>query len=70
MPFTNAAMAAHPAFRASLARLRDWGVTVLFGDDVMPLPRAGHRRAGSCTASPGTPAWRRCGAERAGRTRR
>ncbi|MEV4759427.1 flavoprotein [Micromonospora sp. NPDC049559] len=36
MPFTNAAMAAHPAFRESLARLRDWDVTVLFGDDVLP----------------------------------
>ena len=45
MPFTNAAMAAHPAFRASLARLRDWGVTVLFGDDVSPAAPARHRRA-------------------------
>jgi phosphopantothenoylcysteine synthetase/decarboxylase len=36
MPFTNAAMAAHPAFRESIARLRDWHVTVLFGDDVIP----------------------------------
>ncbi|GAB3812234.1 flavoprotein [Micromonospora zhanjiangensis] len=25
MPFTNAAMAVHPAFREGLARLRDWG---------------------------------------------
>lgn len=37
MPFTNVAMGAHPAFRESVARLRDWDVTVLFGDDVMPL---------------------------------
>jgi Flavoprotein len=37
MPFTNAAMAAHPAFRTGMANLREWGVTVLFGDDVMPL---------------------------------
>jgi phosphopantothenoylcysteine synthetase/decarboxylase len=36
MPFTNAAMATHPAFRESLARLRGWDVTVLFGDDVLP----------------------------------
>lgn len=37
MPFTNAAMAAHPAFTESLARLRSWGVTVLFGEEVFPL---------------------------------
>jgi len=37
MPFTNAAMAAHPAFQESLARLRGWDITVLFGDHVMPL---------------------------------
>ncbi|WP_422773897.1 flavoprotein [Plantactinospora sp. WMMC1484] len=45
MPFTNSAMAAHPAFLASLARLRDWDVTVLFGDQVMPLhaPGTGER---------------------------
>ncbi|GAB3985289.1 flavoprotein [Plantactinospora veratri] len=45
MPFTNAAMAAHPAFLTSLARLRDWDVTVLFGDHVVPLhpPGTGER---------------------------
>ncbi|MFC6022732.1 flavoprotein [Plantactinospora solaniradicis] len=45
MPFTNAAMAAHPAFLESIARLRDWDVTVLFGDHVMPLhpPGMGER---------------------------
>jgi phosphopantothenoylcysteine synthetase/decarboxylase len=37
VPFTNEAMAAHPAFRAAIQRLRDWGVTVLFGDDVVQL---------------------------------
>jgi phosphopantothenoylcysteine synthetase/decarboxylase len=42
MPFTNAAMAAHPAFRESVARLRGWGVTVLFGDDVSPPHPPGH----------------------------
>lgn len=35
-PFTNSAMAAHPAFGESLARLRDWGVTVMFGTDTVP----------------------------------
>lgn len=37
VPYTNDAMAAHPAFRAALDTLRGWGVTVLFGDDVYPL---------------------------------
>ena len=34
MPYTNDAMAAHPAFKAGLEKLREWGVTVLFGADV------------------------------------
>jgi phosphopantothenoylcysteine synthetase/decarboxylase len=37
LPFTNSAMAAHPAFGESVARLRSWGVTVLYGDDVIRL---------------------------------
>lgn len=37
MPFTNSAMAAHPAFADAIDRLRTWGVTVLFGDDVVTL---------------------------------
>ncbi|NES13975.1 MULTISPECIES: flavoprotein [Micromonospora] len=37
VPYTNTAMAAHPAFRAGLARLREWGVQVVFGDHVVPL---------------------------------
>ena len=37
LPFTNAAMAAHPAFGESVARLRSWGVTILYGDDVIRL---------------------------------
>lgn len=41
MPFTNTAMAAHPAFRESLVRLRSWGVRVLFGDHVMAMPPPG-----------------------------
>ncbi len=48
MPYTNTAMAAHPAFRESLHRLRAWGVQVLFGDEVMAMPPPGsgaHRAA-------------------------
>jgi len=41
MPFTNAAMAAHPAFGESVARLRAWGVTVLYGEDVVKLDPPG-----------------------------
>ncbi|GAA1768349.1 flavoprotein [Luedemannella helvata] len=41
VPFTNDAMAAHPAFRQAVATLRGWGVTVLFGDDVIPLSPPG-----------------------------
>lgn len=37
MPYTNSAMAAHPAFLAAIDRLRGWGVTVLFGPDVVRL---------------------------------
>jgi phosphopantothenoylcysteine synthetase/decarboxylase len=45
VPFTNNAMAVHPAFRAALDRLREWGVTVLFGDHVYRLhaPGTGER---------------------------
>ena len=48
MPFTNTAMAAHPAFGESIVRLRSWGVRVLFGPDVLELhaPGTGERRAG------------------------
>ena len=37
VPFTNAAMAAHPAFGEAIDKLRSWGVTVLYGDDVVEL---------------------------------
>ncbi len=37
VPYTNAAMATHPAFLDSIRRLRGWGVAVLFGEDVVPL---------------------------------
>lgn len=41
LPFTNTALAGHPAFRESVARLRGWGVRVLFGDDVLALQPPG-----------------------------
>jgi phosphopantothenoylcysteine synthetase/decarboxylase len=43
VPFTNSAMANHPAFPRSIAQLREWGVTVLYGDGEVPafLPGAG-----------------------------
>lgn len=46
-PFTNIAMARHPAFVEGIERLRRWGVTVLHGDDVLELhpPGIGEARA-------------------------
>lgn len=41
VPYTNAAMATHPAFRESVGRLRGWGVSVLFGEDVVALHAPG-----------------------------
>jgi phosphopantothenoylcysteine synthetase/decarboxylase len=41
VPYTNAAMARHPAFLESLARLRGWGITVLFGEHVLRLHAPG-----------------------------
>lgn len=35
LPFTNSGMAAHPAFPEAVARLRGWGVAVLWGEDVL-----------------------------------
>jgi phosphopantothenoylcysteine synthetase/decarboxylase len=45
LPYTNEAMAGHPAFRESIDRLRSWGVSVLYGDDVVALhpPGTGDR---------------------------
>jgi phosphopantothenoylcysteine decarboxylase len=37
LPFTNEAMAAHPAFIENLGKLRSWGITVLFGAEVLEL---------------------------------
>ena len=41
MPYTNVAMARHPAFLENIAKLRSWGVTVLFGEDVLKLHEPG-----------------------------
>ena len=41
MPYTNTAMAAHPAFRESITRLRGWGITVLYGEGVVTLQPPG-----------------------------
>jgi phosphopantothenoylcysteine synthetase/decarboxylase len=41
MPYTNSAMARHPAFVEAVERLRRWGVTVLFGEDTIHLHPAG-----------------------------
>jgi len=37
VPYTNKVMALHPALHESLAKLRDWGVNVLYGDEVYRL---------------------------------
>src|SRR3954449_11256097 len=37
VPYTNKVMALHPALQESLAKLRHWGVHVLYGDDVYRL---------------------------------
>ena len=46
MPYTNSAMAAHPMFDENIRRLRSWGITVLYGDDVIKLhpPGTGEAR--------------------------
>ena len=37
VPYTNKVMALHPTLHESMARLRNWGVQVLYGDDVLSL---------------------------------
>jgi phosphopantothenoylcysteine synthetase/decarboxylase len=37
MPYTNAAMANHPAFLENITRLRGWGIAVLFGEELVRL---------------------------------
>jgi phosphopantothenoylcysteine synthetase/decarboxylase len=41
MPFTNRAQAAHPVFEENIARLRSWGITVLYGPEVYLLHEPG-----------------------------
>lgn len=41
LPFTNYDHAAHPAFVENIAKLRSWGVYVLFGPEVYPLHAPG-----------------------------
>lgn len=41
VPYTNKIMALHPALHDSLAKLRDWGVHVLYGDEVCRLGNPG-----------------------------
>jgi phosphopantothenoylcysteine synthetase/decarboxylase len=41
LPYTNSAMAPYPVFPQSIERLRSWGITVLFGPDVVDLPDPG-----------------------------
>jgi len=41
VPFTNLAMANHPAFQEHITRLRGWGIAVLYGDDVVKLAPPG-----------------------------
>lgn len=41
LPFTNRAQAAHPAFDRSIAELRSWGATVLYGSEVYSLHEPG-----------------------------
>ena len=38
VPTPNDALAKHPAFGESVARLRSWGATVMFDPEVYPLP--------------------------------
>jgi phosphopantothenoylcysteine decarboxylase len=41
VPYTNQVMARHPTLAESLAKLRGWGVHVLYGDDVYRLGAPG-----------------------------
>jgi hypothetical protein len=38
VPVPNIALAKHPAFTASVERLRSWGVRLLFDPERYPLP--------------------------------
>jgi phosphopantothenoylcysteine synthetase/decarboxylase len=69
MPYTNAAMAAHPAFPRAIALLREWGVVVLFGPDVTPLhpPGTGESHLDGFPWHLALPALARAGPDRAAR---
>jgi phosphopantothenoylcysteine decarboxylase len=45
VPYTNAAMANHPAFAESIAKLRSWGVRVLYDDGVIKFHPPGDGEA-------------------------
>jgi phosphopantothenoylcysteine synthetase/decarboxylase len=45
VPYTNAAMANHPAFEESIAKLRRWGVRVLYDDGVIKFEPPGTAEA-------------------------
>lgn len=60
VPFTNAAMAAHPAFRAGLARLDEWGSRCSSATTSSRCTHPGPE-SGTCTRSPGGSASPRCG---------
>ena len=60
VPWPNAALARHPAFRRSVAELLDWGLTVIL--DPARLPDAGDEPAfslGAAPRGPGEPSRRR-----------
>jgi phosphopantothenoylcysteine decarboxylase len=41
VPYTNRVMAMHPSLHESLAKLREWGVIVLYGEEVYRLGNPG-----------------------------
>lgn len=45
VPYSNRAHVAHPTFQANLVRLRSWGVRLVYGEDVCPLPEPGGAEA-------------------------
>jgi phosphopantothenoylcysteine synthetase/decarboxylase len=49
LPFVNAAQAVHPAFQRSIDQLREGGIRLLFGPDVLELhePGTGYQRVAS-----------------------
>jgi phosphopantothenoylcysteine synthetase/decarboxylase len=69
MPYTNAAMAAHPAFLENIRRIRDWGVVVLYGPDVVELhpPGTGEVHSGGFPWHLALPALAEAGRDRLAR---